>query len=294
MSSIRPWRTIAVLSGRIINRTVSGWARTTLVILSMLSMWTCVAAECHAQSYRGGFVWEDSPSSIMMNISIGMSDFAPDRLVCLAKQLRQRYSDRKKVLIFIFSTDVAAKRYDKPLTGDSTQTRPNWAAQNHAIYSLDADKGEEYLEIQPLGTGPSAVSSSDVHTRIKLPVTSPPACNLEVADRCLLALNAVNYPWDALKANISGTVTLEGVIARDGVVKQVRIVSREVHPSDSPARLVNAAVQNLKTWRFEAASHPDSIRITYAYLIESSGVPGHVSVQFELPREVEIRGAQSQ
>ena len=276
-----------MLSKRIISRALRLGIETTLVTLSVLGVRTSAAAECSAPSYRRGFVWEDSPSSIMMNVSIAMSDFAPDRLACLAEEFKQRYKDRKKILVLFFSTRRAADRYTSPSLGEPIKPVTNWALRNHGLYSFDADKREEHVKILPFGPDGSF---NDFDTTINLPTTSRPACTLEMAGRCLLALNTVDYPWDALKASASGGVTLEGEIARDGIVKQVRIVRQEAHPSDSQGRLVNAAVQNLKTWRFEAAPHPDSIRITYAYTIDASFAPGHVSVQFRLPGQVEIRG----
>ncbi len=219
-----------------------------------------------------------------MNISIRMGDFAPDRLVCLAGKLRLRYAGRKRVLIPIFSTNLAAKRYDKPLWGDTIKPRVDWAAQMHGIYSLDAEKREEYVEIMPLGP------SGPFETKISLPVTAIPSCTLELAGRCLLALDRIEYPWEALKAKASGTVTLEGTIARGGEVKNVRVMRAEVAPENQKDLLRSSALQNLKTWRFEAASRRNSIRIAYSYVIEPPHGLGQTSVQFHLPNMVEIRG----
>jgi hypothetical protein len=256
-------------------------------------MWTCSAADaadCRPPIYRRGFVWEDSPVTIMMNISLPINEFAPARLVCLAQQLRHNYSSRQKVLIFMFSSYVAAERYTRPMTGDNVNLRHNWAAHNHATYSFDAGEHQEYLDLQPLGAGPSTISASDVHTTINLPVNSIPSCTAEIAGRCLLALSSVDYPWRALASKISGTITLEATIAPDGTVKNIKAITLEADKSDSEQLLSDAAIQNLKTWHFEVAGHEHPIRIVYSYTIESAGRPGHRSVRFELPHKVEIVG----
>lgn len=275
MLLIRPWSTTALLP---IERS-SGLQPATLALLFILSSWACFGVVCRAPSYREGHVWEDSPSSIMMNISIPMRDFAPERLVCLAAALKQRYSNRKQISILMFSNYAGAKRYTTPNEQESVKPHVIWSGQNHAIYSLDADKHEEYVEILPMGQYRS------FETRISLPITSIPRCTLEIAGRCLLAVSRIEYPWNALKAKVSGTVTMEAVIARDGTVIRVRSIGPGVQPL-----LVNAALQNLRTWHFGTGPHQDAIRVSYSYTIDSSGTAGQWSFQFDLPRKVEIRG----
>jgi hypothetical protein len=280
MLLIRPWLLMAVPP----NERGSGAWPATLGLFFVLGTWACFAAECRAPSFREGYVWEDSQSSVMMNISLRTSDFAPERLVCLAAALKHRYSDRKQISIVMFSSFAGAKKHTVPFFGDSPKPRVNWSLQNHAIYSFDADKREEYVEIMPFGQNRS------FETKINLPVTSTPHCTLEMAGRCLLALASIEYPWNALKSKVSGTVTLEAVIARDGTVTGVRSIGPGVQPHEGQHLLVNAALQNLRTWYFEAGPHQDPIRIAYSYTIDSSGTAGHSSFQFDLPSKVEIRG----
>ena len=248
-----------------------------------IGAYACAAAQCRPPSYRTGFVWENSPSTIMMNISIGISDFAPKRLICLASALRQRYSDRREVSILIFSSYAAAENFTHPFGGDSFKPRTNWSLDDHGTYFFNAETGQEYIEIMPLGQNRSFM------TRINLPVTTPPPCTLEMAGRCLLALNDVGYPWDALKTKSSGTITLEGSIDPSGILEHVGVVAIDVHPAESQRLLVDAAIQNLKTWRLESAGRRDRVRIVYSYTIDSSGRPGETRVNFDLPHKVEIR-----
>ena len=88
-------------------------------------------AECQAPKYRKGFVWEDSSLELGMNISIRMSDFAPDRLVCLAQALRQRYQGRKKMLVLFFGSSKAARNCKSPVLGDHFAPVTNWSLQNY-------------------------------------------------------------------------------------------------------------------------------------------------------------------
>lgn len=264
---------------------------TAVFMLVVLTSRTCVAVECNAPRYGRGYVWEDSASTLMMNISIGIRDFAPSRLVCLAKVLRLRYSDRKRILIMIFNTNRAAKRYRSPFVPCSVGNCVNLGVQNHAVYSFDAHKGEEYVEIQPLGLGSSTLYSPDVQTTINLPVSAVPPCTLQLAGRCLLALSDIGFPWNALRENATGTVTVEGDVACSGSVEDVAATELKVHPSEAEDLLANAAVQNLKTWHFESARHQNHIRIVYSYTIAPSRKPrAGVSVRFDLPRKVEVQG----
>lgn len=269
--------------------------RARLVIFFIVGMRTCVAGDCRSPSYREGFVWEDSASSIMMNISIPMNDFAPARLVCLAEAMKQRYSDRRKISIFMFNSYASAKHYTHPFSGDSFQRRVNWSLQMHASYSFDDGKGEDAVFLMPFGDPEPYFTFGDrepsFNTRIDLPVTSMPSCTLERSGRCLLALDSVDYPWDALTAGVSGTVTLEGVIGRDGRVRHVRSVGLEAHPSGAKSHLSDAALRNLKTWRFEAAGDEVPIQITYSYVLEAPGSPVcQTGLRFALPDRVEIKG----
>ena len=260
-------------------------SRLRFAVLLVFVLRTCIAADCPVPSYREGHVWEDSPSSIMMNISLSLNDFAPARVVCLAAALKRRYSGRKQISIFMFSTYDGAKKYDVPFSGDSPKPRINWSLQEHGSYSFDAAKGEEAVYIMPFGD-----QFRTFNTRINLPATSIPPCTLEIAGRCLLALSRIEYPWEALKARSSGTVTLEAVIARDGRVTHVRKVGGVSKEQEGELLLAGSALQNLRDWRFEAVPKEDSIQIAFSYMIEDSGNPGTWSFQFDLPRKVDIRG----
>jgi len=249
-----------------------------LTFVLVAGVQVCAAAECRAPAYRKGHVWEDSPTTIMMNIGIAADDFAPERLVCLATALRRQYANRKEILISMFDSHAAAKNCTSPTLGDGIGPRVNWCLRSHAYYRFDAGYHVEFLYIEPFGN-----RNHMFDTRIDLPVTASPSCTLEVDKRCLLALENIQYPWDALKAKESGTVNLEAVIARDGRVKGVR-------PSGQTRNdLVNFTLSNLRTWRFERAKRETPFRITYSYVLETSGNPGETGLSFDLPQTVEVR-----
>jgi len=131
----------------------------------------CAEATCGVPpKYRVGHIWEDAPSSIMMNISMRKADFTPSRLICLAGALKQKYASRKHINILMFTDHRAAERYTAPFTGDSPLPRTNWALRKHADYIFDVDAGEDTIYIRHFDEPNAAHSgkvSADVDDRVK-------------------------------------------------------------------------------------------------------------------------------
>jgi TonB family protein len=259
---------------------------------------TCqsAAANCEPPHYDTGKVWESSKSKLLMTVSIKISDFAPQRLVCLAEAFKQKYADLEHIDILVFSS-LDAARYWLPFQADSVPTSKKhgkaydsywfFARQLHALYSYHADKREEYILIKPLGSH----KEGPYDTRIILPPAATPHCRFEIYDRCLLALEDIEYPVEPLKAKASGMVTLAGTVARDGKMTRIQVAKANTSSAEWKDLFVREAVNNLKTWRLEAAEHKDSVRITYTYSMDSSlRYPGQVQVDLALPNEVRIRG----
>src|SRR5208283_838275 len=94
-------------------------------------------------------------------------------------------------------------------------------------------------------------------------VAGTAACSLELNHRCLLEFQHIVYPLAEDKAAVSGVVTLSGNIAQDGAMLNVAVVEAKVNPVGHQSPLVNWAMHNLLTWRFEAGKHKDPVRITY-------------------------------
>jgi TonB family protein len=240
-------------------------------------------AACDPPQYEKALIYEDSQSSTLMQISIRLSDFAPSKLVCLAEALKRSYPGRKKIGVSIFSSYDAAKHY-RLVQGDFVGKRPNWGAEMHGDYFYDADKHVEYVEILPLG------AHSPFATRIDLPSSRAPQCQLQIGDRCLLATGALQYPGDAVKSGNSGTVTLTGTIARDGKLTGVRVAVASLSLVKDGGLLESAAVQDLKSWRFEPTTHEEPVRITYTYEISPPDTGREKpTIEFDLPHRVIIR-----
>jgi hypothetical protein len=216
----------------------------------------------------------------------------PDRLVCLAKALKYKYRDRGSISVYIFSSYGAAKRYFPfPAVVDFSSVEPlKWARQMHASYFYDVSKGEEYLEVMPLGASQGGIYD----TRIDLPVVSKPQCRLELNHRCLVALDEITYPTRAVEAKISGLVTLTGTIARDGLMRDIQLVESNVNPGSGREQLVNEALHNLASWQFASGGHRDTVRITYRYILDPSLTFPGPAVEVALPDQVVIRARSGQ
>lgn len=246
-------------------------------------------AECPVPGYRQGHVWEKTPSTIMMNISLDIGDFAPKRLICLAGALRQRYSDRKSLLIMMFSSHAAARNYTMPYIPCNVGRCPNWSVDMHGVFSFNINGVAEAVVISPFG---GLRNFGIFNTRIDVPVASVPHCTLEISSRCLLAASGIEYPWNMLEMRIEvdGDVTLEGDIAKDGRVTKVRIAADEIPRNEPWSMLAKAARNSLEAWRFEPAERIDPIRLTYSYTVDKSAGIDDRLVRFELPDRVLIRG----
>jgi hypothetical protein len=252
------------------------------LILWMLST-SVLCAQCHSPHYREGAIFADSGLVFVQSISIPLHDFTPGKLACLATSLRERYRDYQHITINIFSSRQASRSsiYGQESNRETMET----LSQMHAEYSFDADKHEDFVEIVPTGAFPggSSFGPGPFSTRIDLPVTTTPHCQLEVYSRCVIALQRFPYPTELLKREPSGSVTLAATITRAGKVDHVRVVKAE-------SIAANEAIQNLSSWRLEPGPHDEPIQITYSYAIDNSlrHMDG-MQVRWSLPHEVSIR-----
>lgn len=270
--------------------------RTLLACCIALLAFAAASAKCTAPRYREGQLWENSDSTVLMSVSVPLQDFAPERLICLAQAFRDRYQERKSITILIFSSPEAAKRYlprqadnlpPKTIKEQRLQSSAFWLSQLHGLYSYNVDAHQEYLDIRPVGSD----IEGPFDTRIDLPVATTPHCRFETSGRCLLALEDVTYPSDALKARISGTVTLTATIASDGKIKGIHVAHASANPAEKMEILSKAAAHDLATWRLEGAPHEDPFQITFSYVIDTTlPRPGDVTVKVALPNQVTIRG----
>jgi TonB family protein len=217
-----------------------------------------------------------------MQISASIGDLAPRKLLCLAESLKQMHPGSKAITVLIFTSYEAAKHY-RVYPGDTLDgSRADWGSYMHAAYYYDSDKGADYVELFPLG------HSKLFSTRFDLS-NGPALCRLQLHDRCLVALNYPEYP-----TGLSGSVRLAATIAENGELRHLRVVG--VNPSEpAGSRLMeDAALDNLRSWRFEPAARTDVFEIVYSYELRKHGTadesPG---LQFDLPAGLTVRSPQT-
>ena len=255
------------------------------------------AAQCVPPPFQKGQVWQESDSRISMTISVRMADLSPRRVVCLAEALKKQNKTRKDVTVLVFTSIDAAQNYEGDVALGDPEPFPNgkssgtldtltWAKQLHIVYSYNHDKREEYIRIKPLGFS----NELEEDTKIDLPAIATPHCRLEIAKRCLLALDTIVYARDAYPLKISGDVTLTGIVTRDGQIASIKVANTSGVPSERIDLFAREAIGNLKSWRLERAPREDAVRITYSYVIDGS-LPqrGQTEVKFRLPERVTIR-----
>jgi protein TonB len=97
------------------------------------------------------------------------------------------------------------------------------------------------------GTAPNSVISNVIKILPAMPkVVAPPKVRVSsgVAQGLLIHQTKPVYPPLAMQARIQGTVLLQAVVAKDGTVQDLRVVSG--HPL-----LVKAALDAVKLWRYK-------------------------------------------
>jgi hypothetical protein len=269
-------------------------ARTGIPASAVLAI-TCVChaspsfADCETPHLQRGRVWEDSRSVVRMSVSMSINGFAPKDLVCAVQKIRQQYSGRNTLSVFLFSSADAARQW-LPFTPDKESAPSDVASDKnhafdsdlHAVYSFVASPREEYVILKPLG----GVENHPTDTKISLPVSVEPTCTLRVNNRCLLALDQIVYPADAYKAKDIGVAKLAVTVLPNGRVASVQRVSFE---GRSEASIVGAAVNNASSWRFERSTRIETFNVAYNYGIDRALQSGTVDVNINLPTEIIVR-----
>jgi TonB family protein len=247
-------------------------------------------AQCNPPGYKKGKIWGDSRKAIWMNISIQLKDFAPERLLCLADDLKRRYNDRTDIMINIFSTPWAARRYSITEMAEPGPGQPKAEKQMHGQYIYNENTHEHCIYIHPFGMRPVAAKSQFTVTKFDIPVSSKPQCKMQISGRCLLALDEICYPDEAKHQKIHGTVTLAGNIGLQGKVTGIRISKTNIEPDEAKSILEREALKNLKSWHFENANQENQFQITYYYAINPpSGFRDNLEeVRPELPNSIFI------
>jgi hypothetical protein len=266
------------------SRTLHNIASVSFLTCLTFSLLTHGYAECGAPSYSR--VDSLKVHVGVVRIVVDRHDFAMDRLTCLSETLQKRHPEWKNVSVLIFTSKSAAKHFVVSVA-ELTSIDKREQEQLHVIFTVVREKGEQLLKVLPFGMWET--SSSEL-TEIRLPVMGEPHCKLELKGRCLFALAALQYPPEALKDKVSGTITLAGLITRAGEITNIRDVRISSTLDAGQEVLIDAARRNLSSWQLEAREGEDSIEIAFRYEIARSVKRNHIDVEFDLPSQVIIRG----
>jgi hypothetical protein len=263
---------------------------TRLFISALLVIGLCISttAQCRAPHFHIGQDFSNPEQGIgSLAVSLQPKDFTFQKLSCLCQMLMKENPKWERGLVQIFTSRDAADNMSHMLQEPPPEAK-RWDREDHAFCSLDKSRHEEQLTILPLGLhGPPSLK-----TITALPVTTITGCQVEIGHRCLVVAlgGIINYPEEALKLRAGGKVTVAGVIDRKGGMRQMRLVSADVHPDDGSS-LENAALRDLGTWRFDSGDHSDAVQIVYSFEINAPDplYSANTSASFSPPNEVEIR-----
>jgi hypothetical protein len=226
-------------------------------------------------------MYVNDPDMVYASVSVGIEDFAPNKLICLAEKLKNAHM-RENVEVDIYSSFEAALGPPMPMLERSAEN----LFKVHAKYVYDHSKHEGYLLIIPDGI---KVEDTRLTTRINLPVSHPPPCTLHIEGRCLLEFEHIYYPFNRREGTAQGQVTVTATIQKDGATNGVLLADAKIAPADRQAFLVNWAKKNLATWRFEPTAKADKLRITYYFDDRKPGrTDSENCFEFHLPNEVRI------
>jgi hypothetical protein len=216
-----------------------------------------------------------------MQVSLAASHFTLENLTCLVQKLKTDHSS-KAITVFVFDSRYAADEF-VPSAMERSPSIARSFKQLRATYAFDPDSHDEHVDLNLLGFD----RESQFDSRIDLTSDRPPQCRFKLAGRCLVAFDTMDE-LDDPPMRRAGTVTLTGVIGRDGKMANTRVATSAGKASD---RFVRAAVNNLKVWCFEARSHSDTIRITYTSSDATSTDVPNAELQIQLPSNVSIRAS---
>ena len=257
--------------------------RILVVTFSILTLAIRGFAQCHVPSLQGATLYE-SKSEIITNISIDLQDFAPKRLICLAKALKERYRDRDSIIVGIFSSQGAARYLAQPALPPEPQADDyEMFHQLHGSYVYRRDIHENYVLLMPdpMIDNPGA----SINTKIDFSTAAVPTCKLQIDNRCVLSLEHIDPPKD----ETAGAVTLTAEIEPSGAVSEVRVVDLKNGESGTQRSFVDYAVKNLKSWRFESRQNTSTMKIAYTLERVTTPLEHGISVQFRLPDRVSIQ-----
>jgi len=257
--------------------------RILVVTCIVLSLGACAFAQCHVPDYLQGGTLFDSKTEIVTNISIDLQDFTPNKLVCLARNIKERYRDRDSVIVSIFSSQLAAENLMLGvLPPEPDALDYEMFNQLHGSYTYRTDIHEDYVLLMPdpMIDNPGAPSN----TKIDLSAATIPPCKLQINTRCLLKFEHFDLAGDEKP----GTVTLTAEIERGGSVSDAQVIDTDKNSSTAQQAFADFALHNLKSWRFESSQNKSDMKIVYSLERIATPLEHGIKVQFVLPDGVDI------
>jgi hypothetical protein len=179
-------------------------------------------------------------------VAIAPQDFTREKLRCLARVLKEKYSHPTALAFTIFDSKSALAHYAGRPAGPDARSLAI-ISHVHAIYFRYPR--EEYLEIKPVGTDDTGALDS----RIDLASNQPTDCKAAIRDRCLMLVGQLGS--HVASGATPKEVQLHAQIARDGRVPRVQILNQDSQGSSRTfARWV---AEQVRTWRFESGETID-------------------------------------
>jgi TonB-like protein len=263
--------------------------RTVHLFVLVVAVGLCKPAvtQCRVPGFKIGQNFSNPEQGIgSLSVSLQPKDFTVQKLACLCQILLKKNPQWKKAGVEMFTSKDAAGNMSHMLVEPPPEAK-RWKKELHASYSFNKSIHQNQLEIIPFGfRGPASLN-----TTMNLPLTTPPHCQVEIGKRCLtVALQEIDYPQEALKLRASGKVTVAAVIDRKGGIRQLRVVSADIHPANGNV-LANAALRDLSGWRFDSGDRDEDFQIGYSFEITTPDpfYRAETSVSFSLPNEVDVR-----
>jgi len=190
-----------------------------------------------------------------------------DRLLCLQQSLRVAHPEWVGVTVLVFSSRRAAIRFDAD-TIASVGVVGAYHDDVRAVYWIGPSKDGDTLTLTPLGW--ELLQEGDYNTVVVFPVQPTAVCRIELNHRCVLALQRIRYPLDALRRKASGSVTVTGTITAQGAPTDMQVAAVDADGTRERDWFIQSAVENLRTWRFDPAPMDQAFRITIVFSADAS------------------------
>ena len=236
--------------------------QTALRILWFLLVAPNLLSQCVPTAYRVVENWSGSGRLGSLYISLPSTGFTVHNLTCLSKSLRASYPDWQDATVAIFSSAKAAGSFTAAPAETSREFWLKSARPLHALYILHKEKGEEYIEILPLGLG----SDESLSSKISISEASSVRCKLELNARCItilpqdIAIGPTNPAF-----NTPLRIRLHATVRADGSVKQVSSALNDPPTNHLARRYLTAAAKNLRRWQFDTGSSDIAMDVIYLF-----------------------------